>query len=81
MTDAEFAAAFEDLFRGTYVRAARRVRDKRERLTPETVACLDHLATMPAWKGHPEVLARDQRRLIDEGEDQSRLYLKTSSSG
>jgi DNA-binding MarR family transcriptional regulator len=44
MTDAEFAAAFEDLFRSTYLRAVRRVRDKRERLTPETVAFLDHLA-------------------------------------
>ncbi len=44
MTDAEFAAAFEDLFRSTYLRAVRRVRDKRERLTPETVAVLDHLA-------------------------------------
>ena len=44
MTDAEFAAAFEDLFRSAYLRAVRRVRDKRERLTPETVAVLDHLA-------------------------------------
>jgi len=44
MTDAEFAAAFEDLFRSTYLRAVRRVRDKRERLSPETVAFLDHLA-------------------------------------
>jgi len=44
MTDAEFAAAFENLFRSTYLRAVRRVRDKRERLTPETVAVLDHLA-------------------------------------
>jgi len=44
MTDAEFAAAFEDLFRSTYLRAVRRVRDKRDRLTPETVAFLDHLA-------------------------------------
>jgi DNA-binding MarR family transcriptional regulator len=44
MTEAEFATAFEDLFRSTYLRAVRRVRDKRERLTPETVAFLDHLA-------------------------------------
>ena len=44
MTDAEFAATFEDLFRTTYLRAMRRVRDKRERVTPETVALLDHLA-------------------------------------
>jgi len=44
MTETEFAAAFEDLFRSTYLRAVRRVRDKRERLTPETVAFLDHLA-------------------------------------
>lgn len=44
MTDAEFAAAFEDLFRSTYLRAVRRIRDKRDRLTPETVAFLDHLA-------------------------------------
>lgn len=44
MTDAEFAAAFEDLFRSTYLRAARRVRGKRGRVTPETVAFLGHLA-------------------------------------
>ncbi len=44
MTDDAFAAAFEDLFRRTYLRAVRRVRDKRGRLTPETVAFLDHLA-------------------------------------
>ena len=43
MTDA-FAAEFEDLFRATYRLAVRRVRDKRERLSPETVALLDHLA-------------------------------------
>ena len=43
MTDA-FAADFEDLFRATYRAAVRRVRDKRERLSPETVALLDHLA-------------------------------------
>jgi DNA-binding MarR family transcriptional regulator len=39
-----FAAEFEDLFRATYRVAVRRVRDKRERLSPETVALLDHLA-------------------------------------
>lgn len=39
-----FAADFEDLFRATYRAAVRRVRDKRERLSPETVALLDHLA-------------------------------------
>jgi len=40
----DFAARFEALFRLTYVTAVRRVRDKRERLSPETVAFLDHLA-------------------------------------
>ena len=39
-----FAADFEDLFRATYRAAVRRLRDKRERLSPETVALLDHLA-------------------------------------
>ncbi len=43
MTD-RFAADFEALFRAVYVTAVRRVRDKRERLSPETVALLDHLA-------------------------------------
>lgn len=43
MTDV-FAAEFEDLFRATYRAAVRRVRDKRERLSPETIALLDHLA-------------------------------------
>ncbi len=43
MTNA-FAADFEDLFRATYRAAVRRLRDKRERLSPETVALLDHLA-------------------------------------
>lgn len=43
MTD-PFAQDFEALFRATYLKAVRRVRDKRERLSPETVACLDHLA-------------------------------------
>ncbi len=40
----DFSADFETLFRATYLAAVRRVRDKRERLTPETVAFLDHLA-------------------------------------
>ena len=44
MDDAEFAARFETMFRETYLRAVRRVSDKRERLTPETIALLDHLA-------------------------------------
>lgn len=43
MTDA-FAAEFEDLFRATYRAAVRRVRDKRERRSPESIALLDHLA-------------------------------------
>ncbi len=43
MSDA-FASEFEDLFRATYRAAVRRVRDKRDRLSPETVALLDHLA-------------------------------------
>lgn len=44
MNDAEFAQRFEAMFRETYLRAVRRVSDKRERLTPETIALLDHLA-------------------------------------
>ncbi len=44
MDDAEFATRFEAMFRETYLRAVRRVSDKRERLTPETIALLDHLA-------------------------------------
>ncbi len=44
MDDAEFALRFERMFRETYARTVRRVSDKRERLTPETVALLDHLA-------------------------------------
>lgn len=44
MDDAAFAHRFEAMFRETYLRAVRRVSDKRERLTPETVALLDHLA-------------------------------------
>lgn len=43
MTD-PFAAEFEALFRATYLKAVRRIRDKRERLSPESVAFLDHLA-------------------------------------
>ena len=38
MDDAEFAARFEAMFRETYLRAVRRVSDKRERLTPEAAA-------------------------------------------
>lgn len=44
MTEDEFADRFEDLFRTTYGRAVRRVRDKRDRLSAETVALLDHMA-------------------------------------
>jgi DNA-binding MarR family transcriptional regulator len=43
MTD-PFAPEFEALFRATYLKAVRRIRDKRERLSPESVAFLDHLA-------------------------------------
>ncbi len=43
MTSA-FASEFEALFRATYLKAVRRIRDKRERLSPESVAFLDHLA-------------------------------------
>jgi DNA-binding MarR family transcriptional regulator len=43
MTD-RFATEFEGLFRAVYLTAVRRVRDRRERLSPETVALLDHLA-------------------------------------
>lgn len=39
-----FASDFEALFRATYLTAVRRIRDKRDRLSPETVAFLDHLA-------------------------------------
>ncbi len=43
MSDA-FASEFEELFRAAYRAAVRRVRDKRDRLSPETIALLDHLA-------------------------------------
>ena len=43
MSDA-FASEFEDLFRAVYRTSVRRVRDKRDRLSPETIALLDHLA-------------------------------------
>jgi DNA-binding MarR family transcriptional regulator len=39
-----FADEFEALFRATYRAAVRRLRDKRDRLSPETIALLDHLA-------------------------------------
>lgn len=44
MDASAFAQDFEALFRETYRRAARRVEDKRARLTPETIALLEHLA-------------------------------------
>ena len=47
MTDV-FAADFENLFRGTYRAAVRRVRDKRERLSPETVALIDYFRVFVA---------------------------------
>lgn len=43
MSDA-FASEFEELFRAVYRAAVRRVRDKRDRLSPETIGLLDHLA-------------------------------------
>jgi hypothetical protein len=53
MTQA-FATDFESLFRAVYVTAVRRVRDRRERLSPETVALLDHLAAAgPLTSGAP----------------------------
>lgn len=43
-----FATRFEALYRETYMRAARRIRDKRARLSPETTGLLLHLtATGP----------------------------------
>lgn len=48
MDTEDFAAAFETLFRETYLKAARRIADKRARLSPETTALLLHLtATGP----------------------------------
>ncbi len=75
MTDA-FAAEFEDLFRATYRAAVRRVRDKRERLSPETVALLDHLAAAgPLTAGElarhvdraPSTLTEMTDHLVDKG--------------
>jgi DNA-binding MarR family transcriptional regulator len=75
MTDA-FAAEFEDLFRATYRAAVRRVRDKRERLSPETTALLDHLAaTGPLTAGElarhvdraPSTLTEMVDHLVDKG--------------
>jgi len=40
----DFPSDFESLFRAPYLAAVRRVRDKRERLSLETVAFLHHLA-------------------------------------
>lgn len=52
MQSDDFAYQFELLFRLTYALAARRIRDKRERLTSETLALLEHLAmTGPATLG------------------------------
>jgi DNA-binding MarR family transcriptional regulator len=44
MNEDEFARTFEELFRATYANAVRRIRDKRERPSAETVALLNHLA-------------------------------------
>jgi len=75
MTDA-FAAELEDLFRATYRAAVRRVRDKRERLSPETVALLDHLAAAgPLTAGElarhvdraPSTLTEMVDHLVDKG--------------
>jgi DNA-binding MarR family transcriptional regulator len=40
----EFAAAFEDAFRSTYLGAVRRIDDGREKLAAETTSLLGHLA-------------------------------------
>lgn len=75
MTDA-FAAEFEDLYRATYRAAVRRVRDKRERLSPETTALLDHLAASgPLTAGElsrcldraPSTLTERVDHLVDKG--------------
>lgn len=75
MTDA-FAAEFEALFRATYRAAVRRIRDKRERLSPETVALLDHLAAAgPLTAGElsrhvdraPSTLTEMVDHLVDKG--------------
>lgn len=44
METGDFARRFDCLFRATYRLAVRRIRDRRDRLTPETVALLQHLA-------------------------------------
>lgn len=44
MNEDDFARQFEDLYRLIYARAVRRIRDKRARLSPETVALLTHLS-------------------------------------
>ncbi len=44
METSTFARRFEQAYRDLYLRAVRRVRDKRERLTAETTAFLLHLA-------------------------------------
>lgn len=71
-----FAADFEALFRAVYVTAVRRVRDKRERLSPETVALLDHLAAAgPLTAGElarhvdraPSTLTEMVDHLVDKG--------------
>lgn len=40
----KFVSRFENLYRETYARAVRRIRDKRFRLSPETNALLTHLS-------------------------------------
>jgi DNA-binding MarR family transcriptional regulator len=71
-----FASEFEDLFRATYRAAVRRVRDKRERLSPETVALLDHLAAAgPLTAGElarhidraPSTLSEMVDHMVDKG--------------
>jgi DNA-binding MarR family transcriptional regulator len=75
MNDA-FTLEFEELFRATYRAAVRRVRDKRDRLSPETVALLDHLAaTGPLTAGElakhidraPSTLSEMVDHLVDKG--------------
>ena len=45
MDTEQFATDFERLFRLTFARAARRVRDKRDLVSPESLALLEHLAS------------------------------------
>ncbi len=48
MDQSDFASRFESLYRETYLRAVRRITDKRARLSPETSGLLMHLtATGP----------------------------------